>query len=385
MHVLTNSKVNSLHKQMVLRFIWKKKNVSRPEICRAFGFSKSTVSGIIRDLEEGGLITVSGLNSTNSPGRRPEILSINPNGPKIVSLLLKDTGEVDAALLSLDGKIEERTSDILPYRTPELVSRHIFEMLQRILPPSPVLGIGIGVPGIVDHKTGRIEYSAHFQWKNVPFREMMRSEIPHPVFVENRTVAATLGEMWFGKGLGSRDFVCINCGDTLGAGIVIREKIYRGNLDGAGEIGHIPVYRGKKEVCSCGRKGCAETVVALPSIMRRLGEIYRNEREAFLFLCERRDNPEVRVLLQEAFEVVGEVAAILINILTPEKIIFTGVLPKIDPSLFYRSVKQTVAQKALYPLTQKVALEISSLREGEEALWGAAIVMEHLFAMEVIH
>lgn len=384
MYTLTNSKVNSLHKRMVFRFIWKKKYTSRPEICDVFGFSKSTVSVIIRDLVEEGLIVTSGFSSAVSLGRKPELLSVNPNGPQIVSLLLKDTGEIDAALLTLNGRVTRRMNSYLSQRTPEGAARCVLKMLEKTLTSSTILGIGIGVPGIVDHRTGRIEYSAHFQWTNFPFGEMIQKESSYPVFVENRTIAATLGEMWFGKALGSRNFICIHCGDVLGAGIVIREEIYRGTFHGAGEIGHIIVRRGGSQVCSCGRRGCPETVVALPSIMQKLRETYQGEVESICFLRRHSNDPNVKVLLEEAFQVIGEVTAILVNTLAPEKVVFTGALPRIDPSSFLRSVGQVVDQEALYPLARRVALEISALKEGEEVLWGAAIVMERLFAIDIL-
>ncbi len=381
MYALTSSKVNSLHKKMVFRFIWRKKRASRPEICQAFGFSKSTVSGIIRSLEEDGCIKVSGLRYSASSGRKPEILSINPEGPKVVGVLLKDTGEIDAALLSLDGKILKRNRDFLPRKDPEYAVQRVLEVIRGILPSSSLLGVGIGLPGIVDHLRGRIVYSAHFQWQDVPFGKMIQEALPCPVFVENRTVAATLGEMWFGRGLGSRNLVCLHCGDTLGAGIVIDEKIYRGNLLGAGEVGHIPVSQAKEIICSCGRRGCAETVVSLPSIMRKLREPYRGEHSAFGFLRDHWDDPQVRRLLQDAFTVIGEVTAVLVNILAPEKVVFTGILPRVNPSFFLEFVVQTVTEKALSPTLQRVVLELSSLEEGEEVLWGQAVVMERLFAV----
>jgi len=385
-HTFTSSKVNALHKSMVFRFIWKRKLTSRPEIIKTFGFSKSTVSEIVRDLAEEGLITASGFSNSASLGRKAELLSINPNGPKIVSLLLKDTGEIDAALLNLDGNIVKRIGAVLPWRapSPKEAVECILETLNKVLVSPTILGIGIGVPGIVDHHTGRIEYSAHFNWTDFPLGEMIQEKLPYPVFIENRTIAATLGEMWYGKALGSRDFICIHCGDVFAAGIVIGEKIHRGGLKGAGEIGHISIHRADPQTCSCGRKGCAETIVALPSIMQRLGKVYHSEKESLAFLREYCNVPEVKTLLEEAFEVIGEVTAILINTLAPEKVIFTGTLSKIDAPLFLHTIERVVSQKALYPLVHRVALEISSLKEGEEVLWGAAVVMERLFATNIL-
>ncbi|MEN3187140.1 MAG: ROK family transcriptional regulator [Atribacterota bacterium] len=381
MYGLTSSRVNSLHRRMVFRFIWKRQYTSRPEISRVFGFSKSTVSGIIQSLEDDGLVMVSGLSQNAPSGRKAELLSINPEGPKVVSILLKDTGEIDAALLSLRGKVIGREQDFLSQKTPEYAVQRVLELIRSLAPFSTILGVGIGLPGIVDHLRGRIEYSAHFQWRDVPFGEMVQRGIPYPVFVENRTVAATLGETWFGKGLESRNLVCLHCGDTLGAGIVIGEKIYRGNLLGAGEVGHIPVAQAQETLCSCGRRGCAETVVGFPAIMEKLKEPYQNEHDAFCFLRDHRDDPRVRSLLEEAFVVVGEVTAILLNILAPEKVIFAGALPRVSPSFFLDFVVRVVAKKALTPIFQKVSLELSLLGEEEEALWGQAVVMERLFAM----
>lgn len=380
MYVLTNTRVNELHRRMVFRFIWKRKTTSRPEIGRVLGFSKSTVSGIIQSLEEEGLITVSGFAGT-SLGRRPEILAVNPEGPRVVSVLLKDTGEVETALLGLCGEIVARRRDFLPRKDPEGAVESVLESVRGLLPAGPLLGVGIGLPGIVDHERGRIEYAAHFGWREVPFGEMIRRVLPYPVFVENRTVAATLGEMWFGKGLGRRNFLCLYCGDALGAGMVIEGKIYRSSLLGAGEIGHIPVAQARKMRCSCGRWGCAETVVSFPSIMKKLGEEYRSEEAAFSVLRDHQDTTRVRHCLEEAFAVVGEVTAMVLNILAPETVIFTGALPRVNPSFFLDFVRQTVAEKALLPISQKVSLELGSLPEGEEVLWGQAVVMERLFAV----
>ena len=93
----------------------------------------------------------------------------------------------------------------------------------------------------------------------------------------------------------------------------------------------------------------------------------------------------MRNLLGDAFSVLGEITAILTNILAPEKIILTGALTRIDPQRLLQIVRQKIMEKALEPLARKIDLDLSSIHQEEEVLWGASLVMENLFGIQNIH
>ncbi|MDI3542742.1 MAG: hypothetical protein PWP57_345, partial [Candidatus Atribacteria bacterium] len=201
-----------------------------------------------------------------------------------------------------------------------------------------------------------------------------------PLIISNRTIAATLGETWFGKGKEAQNFICINSGEAIGAGIVIDGHVYRGLRGGAGEVGHVALLPGEK-VCSCGKRGCVESAISLYSLMKELGEEYQGETASADFLRERRDDLRIQELLYNAFSLIGELSALLINVLAPEKIILTGEMARIDPENLLRLVRKEVEEKALGLLAGEVKIEISNLDREQEVLWGAALVMENIFSL----
>jgi len=388
MTTFTSSRINDIHKKMVFRYIWEKELISRTQIRAHFGFSKSTVSGIIHDLLDQGLIIENGQD--DSPlGRKPELLTVNPSGPMIVSVLLKDLGDVEIAVIDLRGAVLARESlTLLTKNPPGEAVGEISSFIRSALaqyPETTCLGIGLGAPGIVNHQSGVIEYSAHFGWKGIPIGSMLSASISPdlPILVDNRTTAATLGEMWFGRGKKSRNLICINCGEAVGAGIVIEGKVYRGFMDGVGEIGHIPLVQ-NGNLCFCGKVGCVESMVSLPALMKKMGKRYAGEVNATRILRADNGDPSVKTILLDAFAALGEITAILINVLAPEKIILTGGLTRIDPEEMIRIVQKKIYEKALEPLARKVQLEMSRFQQEEEVLWGAALVMENMFGLEII-
>ena len=388
MTTLTSSRINDIHKKMVFRYIWEKEQASRTQIRSHFGFSKSTVSGIIRDLIEQSLIVENG--QEDAPlGRKPELLTVNPHGPMILSVLLKDLGDVEVAVVDPKGTILSRESlTLLTKEPPQAAVGEIAWFVNAALakfPHTTCLGIGLGAPGIVNHSSGIIEYSAHFGWKGIPIGSMLSAGVAQefPILVDNRTTAATLGEMWFGSGKNSRNLICINCGEAIGAGIVIEGKIYRGFLDGVGEIGHIPLIP-NGNLCFCGKTGCVESMVSLPALMKRMGRKYTGEDDATRILRNEIGKPSIKEMTLEAYSTLGEIAVILTNILAPEKIIFTGGLTRIEPEEMLSSVQQKVQEKALEPLARNIQLELSSFHQETDPLWGASLVMENIFSLEII-
>ena len=385
MITLSSSKINDIHKKMIFRFIWEEGKVSRSQIGKVFGLSKSTVSGIVRELIEEGLIVENGWKNS-SGGRRSELLSLNPCGPLILSVFLKDGGEGEVAVINLLGTVLDKRHFYLSSKEDAKETAIKISSFLRVFLSSYsetcFLGIGLGVPGIVDHKQGRISYSAHLGWREVPLSKMIISYLPTnlPLIISNRTIAATLGEMWFGKGKETQNFICINSGEAVGAGIVIDGHVYRGLRGGAGEVGHVALLPGEK-VCSCGKRGCIESAISLYSLMKELGEEYQGETASADFLRERKNDLRIQELLYNAFSLIGELSALLINVLAPEKIILTGEMARIDPENLLRLVRKEVGEKALGLLADGVEIEVSNLDREQEVLWGAALVMENIFSL----
>ena len=133
----------------------------------------------------------------------------------------------------------------------------------------PVLGIGVGSPGVVD-ADGTVIAAPNLGWADVPLAAGLRDALGLPVFVANDANAAVLGEHTFGD-TGDGGLMVIRVGTGVGAGLVLEGTLLHGNRAAAGEIGHV-VVDPDGERCACSRRGCLETLLAVPQLRRRLAE-----------------------------------------------------------------------------------------------------------------
>lgn len=134
------------------------------------------------------------------------------------------------------------------------------------------LGAGIGVPGIIDKRTGRLRESANLPgWHEFPVREDIERELGVPVILENDANAAALGENWLGAAAGMDDMLMITLGTGVGGGIVLRQQIWHGMTGMAGELGHVTVDPNGPP-CGCGNQGCVEQYASATAIARMARE-----------------------------------------------------------------------------------------------------------------
>lgn len=135
--------------------------------------------------------------------------------------------------------------------------------------PSPPLGIGLGITGVMDRGAGISIMSPNFVgWRNVQVLAPFRDRFGLPVVMDNDVRVGALGELHFGAGRRYRNFLFTALGTGIGAGIVLEGQLYRGPHGTAGEFGHIPI-RPDGVRCNCGSVGCLETLASGPAIRRR--------------------------------------------------------------------------------------------------------------------
>lgn len=141
--------------------------------------------------------------------------------------------------------------------------------------------IGLGVPGTVDAEKGIVIYAPNLFWENISVKEVISDKINLPVFMDNDANSAAVGEKIWGAGRGISNFVCITLGTGVGAGIIINDKLYRGTFNNAGEVGHITILRDGPQ-CNCGKKGCLETLVAAPALVKKGIDALKNEKDTLI-------------------------------------------------------------------------------------------------------
>ena len=131
--------------------------------------------------------------------------------------------------------------------------------------------MGLGLAGIVDSERGLLRRSPYLGWRDLPLRDLLQERLNVPVYIDNDVNTLTLAEQWFGAGQGIDDFLAITVGRGVGLGIVTNHQFYRGARGGAGEFGHT-VVDPLGPLCDCGKRGCLETFVGDPGLLRMAAE-----------------------------------------------------------------------------------------------------------------
>lgn len=154
--------------------------------------------------------------------------------------------------------------------------------LTGLQPDRRVAGVGIGVPGLVNQQTGRIEILTNLpELSEIDVIGEMNRETGLPVVLDNDANAAAYGELKVGAARGRRNVFFVALGTGIGSGIIIDGRIYRGTMGFAGEFGHITIDPEGIE-CACGNIGCLETVASAPNIVRRTRERLKRDRTSSL-------------------------------------------------------------------------------------------------------
>jgi glucokinase len=203
-----------------------------------------------------------------------------------------------------------------------------------------VAGVGVGVPGIVDTRSGVVRVAPNLHWKNLPFGKGLSKRLHIPVAVVNDVEAGTMAVQQLGAGRRLRDFTCMFIGTGIGGGMVIRGEQYRGAGGMGGEIGHMVVMARDGPKCGCGNRGCLEAVASRSAIVRRVVTAMEKGRKSVVRdLCDgdanrirsrilaeayREGDKLVREVIDDACDYIGIGTANLINILNPQAVILGG-------------------------------------------------------------
>jgi predicted NBD/HSP70 family sugar kinase len=259
---------------------------------------------------------------------------------------------------------------------------------------SPILGIGVGTPGLVDPNSGAVHRAVNLNWTDVPLQDMLQACSKKlgstlPVYVVNDCHAAALAEFHYGKPINSDNLVVLKSGQGIGAGIVIHRQLYAGDGWGTGEIGHLNIIPGG-EICSCGNRGCLETVASNRAIARRalaagrmdvmLAE--RPANELFLRLIEgyHQGDPAIQQIVGDASQGFGAAISSLITILNIHHVVLNGEITAFGEVLRER-IQQEVRQRSLPALAEMAQVSFSRLGSDIVMLGAAALVLSKELAL----
>ncbi len=394
--IADQDKVRRINKSIVLNTLRLHAPISRAEVAKITGLNRSTVSNIVTSLIDEGLVWEK--EQQVSSGGRPAIsLSLRRDGGAVIGLeigvdfiAILLTNFVAEILWEARVQTDRSQSQItIISQAEQLIDKALAIASEQNLKP---LGMGVGLPGLVNVRQGELIVAPNLDWKNVPLRLMLNQRFRLPVYVENDGNLGALGEYYFGLARGVDNFVYLESGIGLGGGIVIDGKLFRGGHGYAGEIGHIQrAVNG--EHCGCGRIGCWETQVGPPAILNRVKKAIRNEPDPSISeACQgdlrnltlemvvnfaREDNRICYQVMEDVAINLGSGIADLVNIFNPNLVVIGGALT-VGRDILLPVIQDTVLSYALRPCTEN--LKIAFSENGAHAcVFGAiAVVLDDI-------
>jgi glucokinase-like ROK family protein len=376
--------------QLVLRTIYEYDEISRAELARLTQLTRTTVSDVVANLIERGLVEEVG-HGAPSGGRTPILLSVVDDSRHLIGVNLT-SGELSGATINLRGSIRQRACRAFQSLSAESVLALAYELIDELIASaaSPLLGIGISTPGLMDTTAGVVRRAVNLGWQDLHLKDLMQSRYQLPVYVGNGAHMAALAEYTFGGSQNSKNLVVIHVGQGIGAGVIVKGELFYGDAYGAGEIGHVVVAEDGR-LCNCGNYGCLETVADCRAIVRRAQQIVREDSNSPL----RRFAPDVEALdlesVARAFHAgdmavrgivddvgryLGIAVAHLIGILNIERVVITGPVARFG-QLLRDTVEREMLRRSLPALAQ--ATEIAVVEEGPDTvlLGISALLLNH--------
>lgn len=238
-------------------------------------------------------------------------------------------------------------------------------------------GIGIGVPGLVNYKTGVvISLTNIFGWKNVPLSGMMQKRLDFPVYVDNDVNVITLAEWRAGAAKGFNNLLCITLGTGVGGGLILNDQLYRGEGFAAGEIGHVPLNE-KGPKCNCGGEACFERYVGNGVLLQKAIKLFKRKDIRLEEVGKLAAGGDKKALdfWEETGHYVGLGLAGFVNVFNPGLIVIGGGVSN-NFRFMKKSIVKTIRERSMPTHSRMVSVVRATLGDDAGILGGQALIRE---------
>jgi predicted NBD/HSP70 family sugar kinase len=386
-----------LNRRLILEQIRRREPISRSEIVDATGLSKAAVSSIVAELMDAGLVEESGSQST-AIGRPRILLSLIPDAAFTVGAELTNQ---ECRVILTNLRAEPVARFLQPVTSLDLSVETLLGILQssvqRVtegIDRERILALGLCVPGIVDPATGQVAFSVLLPWRDVALGQTVAQYFDYPVAVFSRGNAATWGERWYGAGKGVTNMLYVRVGTAIVGGLVINGQPYLGQGFAAGELGHITVQP-DGALCRCGNQGCLATVATVDTLLSRVSQLLRDNRNNPLWSRIHNNLNSLtledvvwaadagNVVALQALAETGRWLAIAIasavNLLNLDMVIIGGPLEQAGEHLL-GPLRAELSQRALPTHLARVEVVPSALKEDAPSIGAASLVLHELMS-----
>jgi N-acetylglucosamine repressor len=379
----THQRTRAFNQQLVLRALHDRSPLSRADLARLTGLTRTSVGDLVGTLIDEGLIEEVG-RGRSSGGKSPILLRVAPDGRHLIGLDLGDA-RFRAAVVNLRGEILR--SIRLPLEGPngdapvELVFRLVDAL--RADDRAPLLGIGIGVPGIIDTSTGTVRWSVNLNWAELSLGPLLEQRYGVPVVVCNDSHAAALAELTFFRRPRPNNLIVIKVGRGVGAGIILNGQLFQGDGYGAGEFGHVSMGSATAP-CRCGRQGCLETMTSMSALVDAASAVEPSiTDESGLVAAFQAGVSGIRRIVLDAACELGVAVGWLIGVLNVRHILLVGPVAAFGED-WLGEVQRSARSSVMAVLARDTQIEFGHAHDDVVVLGASALLMEQQLGLGLV-
>ncbi len=379
----THRQTRTFNQQLVLRALYDRSLLSRADLARLTGLTRTSVGDLVGALIDDGLIEESG-RGPSSGGRSPILLRVDPDGRHLIGLDLGEA-EFSGAVVNLRGEILRSIQLPSGGRDGDATVELVFQLVDalRADDQSPFLGIGVGAPGIIDTGTGIVRWSVNLNWAELRLGPLLEQRYGVPVAVANDSHAAALAELTFFRRPRPNNLIVIKVGRGVGAGIILNGQLYQGDGYGAGELGHVSLSSADAP-CRCGREGCLETITSMRALVDAARAVEPSiTDESGLVAAFLAGVTRVRRIVLDAARELGVAVGWLIGVLNVRHVLLVGPVAEFGDE-WLGEVRRYARSSVLSLLARDTQIEFGHVHDDVVVLGASALLMEQQLGLGLV-
>lgn len=352
----THQQTKQHNRDLILRTIFAHDSISRAETARVTHLTRTTVSDVVSGLLAEGLVEEVGRGESIG-GKSPILLSIVADSRYLIGLNLAQDKFI-GAVVNLRGEIKEIVEAPVHDDNGKNALQLVYQILDQLTRKKlkPIVGIGVGTPGLVNTREGVVVNAVNLEWQNLPLSRLLEKKYKLPVLILNDSQAAAIGEYVYGGGhKPEENLIVVNVIHGIGAGILINGRLFQGDGGGAGEIGHVVVQE-NGELCRCGKRGCLETIASARAVVLQMKMDSLEE----VILSFQNGDSKANTVVVNAGHYLGASLANLIGTLNIQKIVLTGDMTRFGEE-WLSAVNTSMQTGAFFRMAEGTNLKIGKL------------------------
>ncbi len=389
--------VREINLSIILNALRDHSPASRAYLAGVTGLNKTTVSSLVQQLIDAHFVSEMGTGKSEEMGRPGIPLELNPTAGCIIGAEI-GVDFISVVVSDFAARVVWRHQEPCRQGQAKIIRRTLDTIHRAIAEKGAeyksVLGLGLGVPGLVDVTSGTLLFAPNLGWRNVPLRDILQAEFTFPIYVDNEANMAALGESYFGVARGARTVLYVSSGVGLGGGIVLDGRVMPGAAGFVGEVGHMTLDIDGPQ-CNCGNRGCWETLVSQRALFHRIETAVEAGKRSSLqsgedgavqsltvpaVVSAAQEGDEVACqALEETAVFLGIGLANLVNALNPEIVVFGGIL-SLAGDLMMPVITRTMQERALAWSVEGVRLIVAAYGFDACVMGGIATVYHRILS-----